>query len=52
MLKIKDKNGRTKFILRDEDEEPLSIDELILKESEQKKEKEDEQERDSSISRT
>lgn len=39
MLKIKDKNGRTKFVLRDEDEEPVSIDELIL--ADQKQEKDD-----------
>lgn len=38
MLKIVDKDGRTKFILKDEDEEPLSIDELIL-EDENKNEK-------------
>ena len=39
MLKIKDKNNKTKFILRDEDEEPLSIDELILKDKEKKEKK-------------
>ena len=32
MLKIKDKDGKTKFVLRDEDEEIISMDELILRE--------------------
>ena len=32
MLKIKDKDGKTKLVLRDEDEEPISMDELILRE--------------------
>ena len=36
MLKIKDKDGKTKFVLRDEDEEPISIDELIIRESQNK----------------
>lgn len=49
MLKIKDKHGRTKFILRDDDEEPLSIDDLVLKESEQK-EKKDGEEQDTGVS--
>jgi hypothetical protein len=31
LLKIVDKDGRTKYVLRDEDDEPLSIDELILR---------------------
>jgi hypothetical protein len=30
-LRIQDKDGKTKFVLRDEDEEPVSIDELIIK---------------------
>jgi len=33
MLKIKDKDGKTKLVLRDEDEEPVSIDELIIREA-------------------
>lgn len=33
MLKIKDKDGKTKLVLRDEDEEPISIDELIIREA-------------------
>jgi len=36
MLKIKDKSGKTKLVLRDEDDEPISIDELILRESAKK----------------
>ena len=39
MLKIKDKDGKTKFVLRDDDDEPLSIDELILRETVSKKDK-------------
>lgn len=30
MLRIQDSEGKTKYVLRDEDEEPISIDELIL----------------------
>lgn len=43
LLRIKDSKGTTKFILRDDDEEPISIDELILndKQPEPKKEKSD-----------
>jgi len=33
MLKIKDRDGKTKLVLRDEDEEPISIDELIIREA-------------------
>lgn len=33
MLKIKDKDGKTKLVLRDEDDEPISIDELIIREA-------------------
>ena len=36
MLKIKDKAGKLKFVLYDEDDEPISIDELILKDKEKK----------------
>jgi hypothetical protein len=43
LLKIKDGQGKLKFVLRDEDEEPVSIDELILKDS-KKKEKPEEKE--------
>ena len=39
MLKIKDKNGKVKYVLLDDEERPLSIDELIIRES--KKEKND-----------
>lgn len=39
MLKIKDKKGRLKYVLRDEDEEPIGIDEVIIADA-QKKEKE------------
>ena len=31
MLRIQDKQGKTKFVWKDEDEEPISIDELILR---------------------
>ena len=31
MLRIQGKQGKTKFVWKDEDEEPVSIDELILK---------------------
>ena len=37
MLKIKDKSGKTKFVWRDEEEEPISIDELIIRESKEKR---------------
>lgn len=37
MLKIKDKDGKTKLVLRDEDEEPISMDELILREPKTRK---------------
>jgi len=30
MLRIKDQSGKTKYILRDEDEEPVEIEELVL----------------------
>ena len=30
MLRIQDKTGKTRFILRDEDEEPVEVDELVL----------------------
>ena len=30
MLKFKDSKGKTKFVLRDLDTEPISIDELVL----------------------
>jgi len=30
MLKIQDKDGRTKFILSDEDDEPRALDDVIL----------------------
>ena len=39
MLKIKDKDGKTKFILMDDDEECISIDELILREIKSKVDK-------------
>jgi len=43
MLRIVDKDSKTKFILRDEDEEPLSIDELVLSDEEgDEEEQEDE----------
>lgn len=41
MLRIVDKNGHTKFILNDEDEKPLSIDEIIIQETNQSKEEEE-----------
>jgi hypothetical protein len=31
VLKILDKDSKVRFILNDEDEEPVSIDELVLK---------------------
>jgi len=43
LLKIKDATGRTKFILRDDDEAPVSIDELVLRDSSKKEEKEKEE---------
>lgn len=45
LLKIKDKSGRVKFVWRDCDEEPVSIDELILEEAKKKEEEEDEESR-------
>lgn len=30
MLRIQDKTGKTKFILRDDDEEPVEVEELVL----------------------
>lgn len=33
MLRIKDRDQKTKFILRDEDDEPIKVDELIIKEA-------------------
>lgn len=44
MLKIKDKEGKLKFVLRDEDEEPLSIDEFILEDAIKSKKKNKENE--------
>jgi hypothetical protein len=31
MLKIKDKNGKVKFVWKDEDEQPISIEEVVIK---------------------
>ena len=39
LLKIKDKHGKVKFVLRDDDDEPISIDELILKDNKQRNSK-------------
>jgi len=33
LLEIKDRSGRTKFILFDGDSEPVSIDEVIIRET-------------------
>ena len=33
MLKIKDKSGKLRFILSDDAEEPISVDELILEDA-------------------
>ena len=41
MLKIVDNNNKVKYILRDEDEEPLSVDELILNDEKNKDEGEE-----------
>ena len=42
MLKIKDKSGKLKFILSDDAEEPVSIDEFILEEARRAEEKKNE----------
>ena len=47
MLKIKDSDGRTKYLLKDEDEEPISIDELVIRESEAQEEQENKSEKKS-----
>jgi len=39
LLKIKDKDGRTKFVLRDDDDEPMSIDELVLNDKKEQENK-------------
>ena len=39
MLTITDKSGKPKFVLSDEDTQPIKIDELILKDKEPRKEK-------------
>jgi hypothetical protein len=46
LLRIQDKSGRTKFVLRDEDEEPLSIDELVLNDQSPEEKEEDDHEQD------
>jgi hypothetical protein len=46
MLKIKDKEGKTKFVWKDDDEQPISIDELIIRESKEKKQPQEPQEKD------
>lgn len=43
MLRIRDKSGKTKFVWSDEDEEPVSIDELILTAPEKDQKNEEEQ---------
>jgi hypothetical protein len=43
LLRIQDTSGKTKFIWRDEDEEPVSIDELILEDQQREKEKKEKQ---------
>lgn len=43
MLRIQDKEGRTKFILEDESDEPVSVDEMILQDTQNEKEKEKEE---------
>ena len=40
MLKIRDKSGKLKYVLLDEEDEPLSIDEIILRDKNFKDEKE------------
>lgn len=39
MLRIVDENNRTKFVLTDDAEEPVEIDELVLADEEQPKKK-------------
>lgn len=39
MLRVKDRKGRTTFVLRDEDEQPISIDQLVLNDLQSSKEK-------------
>ena len=41
MLRVKDQKGKTAFVLRDEDEQPISIDQLVLNESQKPKQKEE-----------
>lgn len=41
MLKIKDKANKTKFILRDEDEEPVEVKEKEVSIKDEKEEKDD-----------
>lgn len=49
MLKIKGRDNKVKFVLRDEDEEPVSIDELILRDEKKKdKNKKDQEKKDES----
>lgn len=42
MLKIRDKSGKIRFIWKDDEEEPISIDELILDEARRAEEKKNE----------
>jgi hypothetical protein len=46
MLRILDKFNKLKFVLRDEDEEPVSIDELILRDKDERKTDADQDEQD------
>lgn len=40
MLKILDKNSKVKFVLLDDADEPVKVDELVIKEANKEKEKE------------
>jgi hypothetical protein len=41
MLKIQDKNGKLKFVLDDESEQPLSVDDVVLNGTEEEEEEEE-----------
>jgi hypothetical protein len=44
LLRIRDREGKLKFVLRDEDEEPVDFDKLVLED--ERSEEEEEQDND------
>lgn len=46
LLKIKDKSNKVKFVLTDDSDEPVNVDDLIIKEWKKKQQQEEEKKKD------